>query len=56
MLVGLVIVKDVLRFTLMEHNRTYSPWTEAEVEAIIEEYGHGHPIDSSPSYHIAALY
>ena len=36
-LVGLVTVKDVLRFTLMEHNRTHSSWTEAEFEGIIEE-------------------
>ena len=36
-LVGLVTVKDVLRFTLMEHSRTHSPWTEAEFEGIIEE-------------------
>lgn len=36
-LVGLVTVKDVLRFTLMEHSRTHSPWAGAEFEGIIEE-------------------
>ncbi|KAH9920115.1 chloride channel [Fomitopsis serialis] len=36
-LIGLVTVKDVLRFTLTEHSRTQSPWSEAEFEGIIEE-------------------
>ncbi|KAI0728276.1 Cl-channel protein [Fomitopsis betulina] len=36
-LVGLVTVKDVLRFTLMEHSLNHSSWTGAEFEGIIEE-------------------
>ncbi|CCM03209.1 uncharacterized protein FIBRA_05333 [Fibroporia radiculosa] len=36
-LAGLVTVKDVLRFTLMEQNHTHSPWSEHEFEGIVEE-------------------
>ncbi|KZT71767.1 hypothetical protein DAEQUDRAFT_723852 [Daedalea quercina L-15889] len=36
-LVGLITVKDVLRFTLTEHSKTCSPWSEAEFDGIIEE-------------------
>ncbi|KZT10858.1 uncharacterized protein LAESUDRAFT_721246 [Laetiporus sulphureus 93-53] len=37
MLVGLVTVKDVLRFTLAEHHHVQSAWSEQEFEGIIEE-------------------
>jgi len=36
-LVGLVTVKDVLKFTLTERDMTHSPWSEQEFEGVIEE-------------------
>ena len=36
-LVGLVTVKDVLRYTLTEAGEVRSPWDEHQFEGIIEE-------------------
>lgn len=36
-LAGLVTVKDVLRFTMTEHDDRHSPWNEQRFDGVVDE-------------------
>ena len=36
-LVGLVTVKDVLRFTMAEHHEPQSPWSDQRFDGLVDE-------------------